>query len=132
YGYNPAVDAIIRRVEAGLGSSCVNELAADVSTSLACRVLEVGKDNCDCTRPGRREVPSEVQAVVSEELSGLCAVRGGDCQSYCACEIEPVTGDALDQCMTSPTPSTGDGWCYISPSQGVGSEELVEHCPDGN
>ncbi|HEY6724059.1 MAG TPA: hypothetical protein VI197_08500, partial [Polyangiaceae bacterium] len=68
---------------------------------------------------------------VEGELSALCAARGDDCASYCACEIEPLTGDALSECTTEVEPGFGDGWCYISPSQGIGSEELVEHCPVG-
>jgi hypothetical protein len=129
FGYNPAVDAVIRRVEAGLGASCVNELAADVTTTLACRVLEVGASGCDCGKPGRRAIPESIHSAVTRELSALCAERGDDCSSYCACEIEPLTGDAMTECMTEVSPSFGDGWCYISPSQGIGSEELVEHCP---
>lgn len=130
FGYNPAVDAVIRRVEAGLGASCVDELSADVDTTLSCRVLEVGAQGCDCDQPGRRALPEAVQAEVDVELAALCAQRGDDCADYCACEIVPLTGDAKTACMTEVEPSTGDGWCYISPGQGIGSEELVEHCPE--
>jgi hypothetical protein len=129
FGYNPAVDAIVERVEAGLGSSCVTELSADVATTLSCRVLEVGQTTCDCARPGRRAIADDIESAVADELSALCAARGDACDSYCACEIEPLTGTARDECMTSLTPEQGDGWCYISPSQGIGSQELVEHCP---
>jgi hypothetical protein len=63
-------------------------------------------------------------------LEALCAANGGtDCSNYCACEILPLEGDDLEQCTTEPEPTTGDGWCYVSPGQGVGAEDLVEHCP---
>lgn len=130
FGYNPAVDAVIRRIEAGLGASCVDELAADVDTTLACRVLEVGARGCDCALPGRRALPDAVQAQVDAELAALCAQRGDDCSDYCACEVVPLAGADKTACMTEVEPSTGDGWCYISPGQGIGSEELVEHCPE--
>jgi len=131
FGYNPAVDAVIRRVEAGLGASCVSELEADVTNTLGCRVLEVGKTGCACDGPGRRELPADIQDAVQAELLALCTERGDACADYCACEIEPLTGDAMTECMTEVSPAFGDGWCYISPSQGIGAEELVEHCPAG-
>lgn len=130
FGYNPAVDAIIRRVEAGLGSSCVPELPSTVTADLTCRVIEVGRDNCDCDATGRRPIADDVQASVDDELDALCAAAGvTDCSSYCACEILPLQGDDLEQCTTELEPSSGDGWCYVSPGQGVGVDELVEHCP---
>jgi hypothetical protein len=45
------------------------------------------------------------------------------------CEVIPLTGSEQTECMTPLTPASGDGWCYISPEQGIGSAELVEHCP---
>jgi hypothetical protein len=118
-------------VEAGLGSSCVPELPASVTADLSCRVIEVGRVACDCEAAGRRPVPDEVRARVDEELEALCAAAGGsDCSSYCACDILPLEGDELEQCTTELEPSAGDGWCYVSPGQGVGAEDLVEHCPE--
>ena len=130
FGYNPAVDAFVRRVKASLRATCVDELPTDVTSSGQCRVLEVGQGSCDCERPGRRTIPEANQAAVAEELAALCAEQGRDCATACACEITPLTGDALDACRTESEPSTGDGWCYISPAQGLGSAELVEHCPE--
>jgi hypothetical protein len=75
-------------------------------------------------------VPDAVQASVDDELAALCSAAGSQgCEEYCACEILPLAGEDLETCTGQVDATTGDGWCYVSPGQGVGSQDLVEHCP---
>lgn len=89
---------------------------------IPCRVLEVGTEPaCDCAERGEGR-----HAVDPATLPADVASAG-----TCACEIEQLSGDALRACQSTGLDAGVDGWCYVSPAQGLGASELVAKCrPD--
>jgi len=52
-----------------------------------------------------------------------------DCDTVCICEVLQAEGSSLHDCQYSITPASNtNGWCYVSPEQGVGAEALVAEC----
>ena len=130
YGYNPAVDAIIHRLRRVFQGRCLpRPIALSVEGNPSCKVVEAYSPG-SCTCPIESSTPSaKLAAAVRKKLreSGSCGASGAPaCSQMCLCELsqaEPSTGCAVD------AKATGTGWCYIDPERGLGSPELVKHCP---
>lgn len=109
-------------------------LDSDVESSeygrASCRVFERREASgaCVCPSPARQEVGSDVLAAPSVvRFMGQFGTDAG-----CLCEIIQLTGTALHECQTrhfSSVVHEPQGWCFIDPAVGVGSDELVETCP---
>jgi hypothetical protein len=110
-------------------------LPADAEGQVDCKVFEmVLADHCDCTLPGRKPA-SAAQVSVGRSILGGSAnqndeVCGGpgqpSCDRYCGCELEQMTGSALESCREDLTMAAdAAGWCYDDPSSGLGNPELM-------
>lgn len=88
--------------------------------------------DCSCSGPARRPLNQVVTDLVSAQLlhNGHCADADA-CAEYCACEVVPATGDGRTVCEQQEQADDANGWCYVSPEQGLGNPELVDQCPPG-
>jgi hypothetical protein len=144
FGYNAAVDALLRAVAPALTGRCLHRaLVVDDEGFIPCTVLEVtradsGVPPC-AERPGRQSVAdgSNLARGARQYLedSRLCGSGTEvDCENFELCEIVQLTGDARASCLTDIVESD-TGFCYIDPlpepaGQAIGSETLVDRCPD--
>lgn len=101
----------------------------------SCVVVEVvGSDeehaDCTCSGPARRPASAALAELVQSDMlfQGFCQ-NPEDCAAHCFCEVEHLTGSAGALCENEAAAGDAVGWCYISPEQGLGNPELVEHCP---
>jgi hypothetical protein len=138
YGYNPAVGALMDRLQQELRGSCLErEFETDADGQLACDVVEArmpeSPGGCSCASPGHIDLGSATREVVEDELaaSGLCGGNTGvSCDDYCLCEIGELANSDLDICRNSVTdPQTVYGYCYVDPDNGFGNPDLVADCP---
>jgi hypothetical protein len=136
YGYNPAVGAMIDRFRGALGTRCLpRPLEVDESGELPCTLVEATfSGGCSCASAGRSELSggSVREAVESElELTGYCGgATGISCDQGCFCELEELSGGALDVCRNQPAdPGMFSGFCYVDPDNGLGNPDLVSGCP---
>ena len=88
---------------------------------------------CSCASPGRTDLAarSTREAIESElAFTGYCEGETGiACSDYCLCELEELSGGALDVCRNDPTDSGMlSGFCYVDPDAGFGNPELVSGC----
>jgi hypothetical protein len=136
YGYNPAVSAMIRRFREALVPGCLpRPLASEANGQIACTLVETwlpSTGECSCTLPGRSDLGSGViVGGIQDELTAgsLCGGNTGvECSSYCMCEIEQFSGDALGICQNVLTdPGNQYGYCYVD--ENIGAPELVASCP---
>jgi hypothetical protein len=132
YGYNPAMDAVVDALAQSLApTDCLAEaLPVDDDGRVACTLLEV-RENVDCSDyPNRDDATSEDASAVRADLEALGVCRGSACDDLGVCELQQLSGRALERCQNDPEESD-DGYCYVDPGQGVGSESLVDACPSG-
>ncbi|MBK8259240.1 MAG: hypothetical protein IPK82_42110 [Polyangiaceae bacterium] len=137
FGYTPSVAALGDRLVPAISGQCAKKsVTVNSEGQVACLMIEATTSNtCDCGVPGRDPVSSDHAGAVDaiKELNPNSAFS-------CFCEIPQLSGkeqgDPLWACQNDaspvPTDSTGqplDGYCYIEPSQGAGSDQLVENCP---
>ena len=55
------------------------------------------------------------------------------CDKLCVCAVPQLGGDALAACQAGEPDTGADiGFCYIDPSQGIGSDAAVADCPTAN
>lgn len=97
------------------------ELPVDADGTAACKIFTTAPTtSCACDAPNRAPVPDSVRSVVIAEAQsdGYCGSVGPACEDLCVCEDVEATGDALSSCLNGE--ETGDGWCYVSPAQGIG------------
>lgn len=135
YGYNPAMDAIVSSMAVSLANQCLGRApAVNPNGQLSCVVAEaqIG-GTCACTGPGRSPARPDILRKIREDLrtDGLCDSPGGQpCSGVCGCEIAEAQGEERTACQTQANPSNLlPGYCYIDPSRGLGSAELVKDCP---
>jgi hypothetical protein len=99
---------------------------------IAYQYFPAGSAECECTDPGRKPVAA-LPASITDSVykSGQCA-SDPCCQDLCFCELVQLSGAELTTCQneTAPSPEPA-GWCYVDPSQGAGSADLVASCPPG-
>lgn len=132
YGYNPAVAAIIERLKSQLTGKCLPRPAQidPVTKQVQCKVVEAQVGNCDCTQPGRDQVPDALLASVRKQLeaTGNCDVTGQPaCSEYCGCQIVQEQGPDLEACRNNqPESSLGlPGYCYIDDP----ASPALKNCP---
>jgi hypothetical protein len=143
YGYNPAVKALVDRLKDKLSGTCLpRQLTVDPTTgTVPCDVVEAISSNdktwCNCQANGRTTVSSELSSaifgsLVSDSVCGAPPLP--DCSGICLCQLNELlpgttSGDLclnqLNVDKTTPDP----GFCYVDPSQGVGSADVVAACP---
>lgn len=140
FGYNPAVGAIVDRLAEKLGGQCLpRALTVDTETnSVPCTVVEAlapkfGAVTCDETE-GRKVLGDKIAPAVLKQLkeTEICKTDA-ECEAYSLCEVvQQVAGTPKgDACLTNTAESStlpDKGYCYIDPSQGLGSEALVSTC----
>jgi hypothetical protein len=139
FGYRPAVAAIVERLKEQLKDKCLPRTLEvkdkGNGPQANCLIVEAdpkGGMTCD---PGkaRGDVQGEIADKVYERLqrTNNCTDVNGDCRQFHLCEISPIAPNSGDyqSCLDSDNPS-GDGWCYIDPAQGLGSDDQVAKCPE--
>ena len=97
-----------------------------------CTVIEMKLGNhCDCTEPGRRPATEAQVAAGRRDLARKlelgCDQPGMPaCSSFCGCELQQMTGSALDSCRQDEVMHPDAvGWCYLDPLNGLGNPALV-------
>ena len=86
--------------------------------------------DCSCTGPGRRPLnPVVSELVVGQLMHQASCADAESCAKYCMCEVTAATGDGRTVCEQEEQADDANGWCYVSPDQGLGNPELVETCP---
>jgi hypothetical protein len=145
FGYRPAVGAIVDRLKEQLADKCLNrELSVRDATDAngmeykeaACIIVEAtpkAGEAHDCSDQARGPVVQEVQAVVRQQLEDTFQCDSpAECATFQLCEITQLTRSVdeagYESCLNSEI-SAGNGWCYVDPAKGLGSQELVSKCP---
>ncbi len=143
FGYRPAVGAIVDRLKEQLADKCLNrELSVRQNEAdqpeAACVIVEAKRllpgESPDCSDQARGPVSAAVDPVVRQQLEATFQCDNeADCASFQLCEITQLTADVdrsgYDTCLNNEVAS-GNGWCYVDPAKGLGSDELVEKCPN--
>jgi hypothetical protein len=124
--------------EGGLTDVCLPApLPIDAERAPTCQIYAVAlreeaDGGCACPAPQRSASPDAV-ATVREYLgeSGRCDFGSAPaCAAVCACEVPVAAGNDKLTCQNDLLVSEGaEGWCYISPEDGLGSPVLVSGCP---
>ncbi len=137
FGYRPAVAAIIDRLKEQLADKCLlRELSVrenvDNELEAACIIVEAkalqSGQMPSCAATARKPIAPNIDPVVRQQLEDTFQCGGNtgiDCSRFQLCEISQITNDS---CLTDAT-AQGDGWCYVDPAKGLGSDALVEKCP---
>lgn len=137
YGYSDAVLMMSRDVSrGGGGASCfVRPLPLGDDGKPNCRLLEMHEGEIDCATVDRKTPPPSFAATM-KRLHNRDDDRTGP---VTVCELPPMSGDPNDplsdayQCANELHPKIKEpGYCYIDPSRGFGSEELVSMCVIGH
>jgi hypothetical protein len=127
YGYNPAVNAILSRLQVTLAGKCLpRPLKTDGHGQVLCRVVEAQapQKECNCGLDGRAELSSELETVVRAQLRATdqCGGTGQDaCDDWCMCEIKQVEAEHLEACQTNQG-GVPAGYCYIDAQAKVGAD----------
>ncbi|MBL8740320.1 MAG: hypothetical protein JNK04_04470, partial [Myxococcales bacterium] len=141
FGYNPAVNTIIERLQEKLRGSCLaRQLQPDDEGLVQCLVIEAQvSDSCECDADsGRAPIEPTVDGKPNPTYNAVEIAKNdafADPAWNCFCEIQQLTAGAeRDACLTVLDPqadSQGDGWCYIDAASAppVGNPELVAGCP---
>lgn len=145
YGYNPAVAALVDRLKEKLGGTCLpRPLTVDKTTGeVPCAIVEVIQKTqnaawCDCAAKGRDNVDTKLADAISGALKRqfICGTAdSAPCSDYCFCGLKELLSGttAGDQCLTQlnvEKSAAAPGFCYVDPSQGVGSTDIVASCPE--
>lgn len=89
---------------------------------------------CACASGSQRPAASDVADTVRDYFAKMVQCDFDAlpaCDDLCVCEVPMAAGDDLDSCLNDQVPNEGaEGWCYVSPEQGVGDPALVSECPD--
>ncbi len=144
YGYNPAVGAIVERLKKRLATACLPlTLTPQPDETFPCIVIEAHQvdpidphstdEACKCDKPGREQVKGEGPLRAQSEAESQGAAIG---EKYaCYCKIDQLLGAERDVCQTDTghapvlNGKSVDGWCYVDPITGQGSEKIVKDCP---
>jgi hypothetical protein len=102
------------------------QLPLESDGTAACKVFTTQPlADCACDGPNRAPVTESIRAAVitRAQLDSHCDAAGGPaCTSLCVCENREAGGDSLTSCLEGKD-AKADGWCYVSPSQGIGKLE---------
>jgi hypothetical protein len=138
YGYNPAVEALLSRLEDSVFRRCLpHSLPFDADGRVPCKVVqafpkEAGGCRCESLCMKSLSDPT-LDAAVGAELGqvGPCVDK---CAKLCRCELPQLEGAELSACQNELAAGNGPGFCYISSSAGepnVGNAALLSDCPGG-
>jgi hypothetical protein len=131
--YTAFADMIIHQTDPNDVKCIPRPLEVGGNGQVACKIAQVRPaSDCGCTAPGFRPAPAGLVAAARVQMQAveLCGTAGRpDCESICFCELDQLGGVAAEECLTGAA-MTSEGWCYIDPSQGNGSEAVVMGCPD--
>ncbi len=124
------VRRLITRLFSGPNSCLPYLLPLDTDGTAACKVFTTSAEapSCACDAPNRAPVSNAVRDAVLTEAKSveLCdQPQGPACSELCVCENLEAMGDGLASCLSEQETSS-DGWCYVSPGQGIG--ELTNDC----
>ncbi|MEM9693209.1 MAG: hypothetical protein AAGA56_11735 [Myxococcota bacterium] len=147
FGYRPAVQAIIERLSAELGGSCLpRSLVPDENGQVSCRILEALRntpaDQCEaqCGAVAGRSFPDPGSAVVEAARSNQI-FTGTDTSEVCICQIEQLQGEELDACQNriedrftlsgNENDQAVSGFCYVDAATvpPTGNTAIVDECP---
>jgi hypothetical protein len=143
YGYRPAIGALVDKLKEKLRGQCFSRsLPRDEQGHVPCSIVEaqhVGAANASscnaCYGPGRKPIdPAKAKVIAGVSQDYGC--NDGPCD--CFCEVEQVSGSALEACRNdlSPVPvdpetgSVVNGFCYVdaTTTPKTGAPELVAGC----
>jgi hypothetical protein len=139
-GYRPAVASLVQRFRcASLDAEFETDPGSANFGQVPCTVLAVSDEPaCSCDSPGRSNASGDARDHVLGllEQQGSCGgATGVPCESYCMCELAQLSQGALDVCQSETTPPGSgalSGWCYVDPTVGFGTSEVVASCPVGH
>ncbi|HMI83914.1 MAG TPA: hypothetical protein VK550_07455 [Polyangiaceae bacterium] len=123
FGYVPVVNTLLNRLRRPLGSPCLPiALPVDAASGQTpCAIVEVfDAASCPCdNEPARR---TATDALLTDEMRA---------QGACRCEILQIGGAGQNVCRSqlNPPSNSGDGWCYVDPSQSMEATcDVVRTC----
>lgn len=141
FGYNPAIEALVRRVREALVARCFpRALPTDDDGRVACQVVEARAgdgSSCNCPVP-LAEVADTVASGVRSKLQEyqLCGPSlGVPCGSFCLCEVPQLSGEELEACQNDFVAPVVPGFCYLNAQvdePNIGSPELLADCSVGS
>lgn len=110
------------------GPECLpRPLPIEEDGTAACKVFTASADaSCSCDAPNRAPVTDAIRAAVREKArtSQFCGEPDAPaCADLCVCEDLEASGDSLNGCLSGDE-TDGDGWCYVSPPQGIGTLDI--------
>ncbi len=126
------LDLFISSGSGCLGGRLPMVSATDNGLGVSCMILEARAGSDPCDGPARTPVSSEMRAFVQDQLrqSAECA-SDAECADFQVCEITQLTIEtddgAFESCVEDAEAS-GDGWCYLDPSIGLGTDAVVGEC----
>jgi hypothetical protein len=134
YGYLPAIAAIVDRLVATMAPVCMQtELTIRADGSVDCELVEATRDGasgnvaCPPCEGVRGDVSPDVRKSI--EADPIYVQNGFGCM--CALRQTPP-GPELRACVSEPTVSGIEGWCYVDPGQREDHDaQLVANCPAG-
>lgn len=145
YGYRPAVRAIVDRLKEQLADQCLTRSLSikegDKGPEAACKIIEAKRlgpgetANCEAAR-ARTPVEEAIDQIARRELEEKNQCKKGECDKsqFQLCTITQITSgtnpDAYESCLNKLEAPKGDGWCYVDPAKGLGSNDLVAKCPE--
>ncbi len=144
YGYNPAVKALVDQLKEKLGGTCLpRKLKVDPSTGeVPCAIVEaisvdVDSNWCNCEANGRILPGASLQGAIkgAVQREGICGSgKLPSCDKFCFCQLKEFTkatsdGDRCLNQLNTEKNSPNPGFCYVDPSQGQGSADVVAACP---
>lgn len=130
YGYNPAVDAVVKSLRSSLEPECRKDpLPVDADGRVSCTLLEVGQ-SIDCGDDGLEEASDTDADGARNDLDTLGVCSGNACNDLTVCAVKQLDGAALDRCQTEVSVED-PGFCYIDSGQDIGNPDLLSDCPSG-
>jgi hypothetical protein len=117
-------------------------LPVESSGLASCHVLRIPLDEsgvvvpasaCNCE--GADHLPPDPAlretAFVYLHTMGYCDVGAERCADMCLCELVQTSDARRRACLADePLEGDGNGWCYVSPDEGLGLPETVAGCAD--
>jgi hypothetical protein len=132
FGYIAMFPPLVSRLPGVIHADCLPQpLAVDDRGQVACTVVEASWDNpCDCNRPGRHP-PSDAAVEMAKRRIAVTGCGEASCPEKCFCEIDQLSGSALEKCKMSNPTSPDEGFCYPDPARDPGADPaLVAKCKD--
>jgi hypothetical protein len=137
FGYNPAIEALVRRVREALVARCFpRALPTDDDGRVLCQVVEARAgdgSSCNCPAP-LAEVTGTVASGVRGKLQEyqLCGANlGVPCSSFCLCQVPQLSGEELAACQNDFVAPVVPGFCYLNAQMdepNIGNPELLADC----